>query len=246
VGTTQTISAAEVGKVVTQTPQPAGQARVGSQIDIVVSGGQKLFPVPNVAGQTQANAETAIKNAGLTSTVTQAYSSTVAKGTVISQAPPAGTQLPSGTAIQLTISQGPQNVNVPGVVGQTQSTAQSTLKSNGLGSQSVTNYSDTQPKGEIYAQYPAAGTSVAPGTIVALAISNGPPPSSTTTETVPSVVGKTQSQAQSSITNAGLKSVSVQWSATGQPQGQVVGQTPDAGSLVPKGTSVIIIVSNGK
>lgn len=246
VGTTQTISAAEVGKVVTQTPSPSGQARVGSEIGIIVSGGQKLFPVPNVTGQTQANAESAIKNAGLTSQVTQAYSSTIAKGSVISQAPAADTQVPSGTAIQITVSQGPQNANVPGVVGQTQSQAQSTLKTAGLGSQAVTNFNETTPKGEVYSQYPSAGTSVAPGTVVALAISNGPPSSSTASATIPSVVGKTQSQAQSSLTSAGFKYLAVQWSGTGQAQGQVVGQTPESGVLAPKNSTVIIIVSNGK
>lgn len=245
-GTTQTISAAEVGKVVTQTPSPAGQARIGSSISIVVSGGQKLFEIPDVTNQAQGQAETALKSAGFTTTVAQAYSTSVAKGNVISQAPPAGTQVPSGTAIQITVSQGPQNVNVPSLVGQSQSTAQSALKTNGLGSQIVTNYNELTPKGQVYAQYPAAGTSIAPGTIVAMAVSNGPLSSSSTTETIPNVVGKTQSQAQTSLSNNGLKSVVVSWSGTGQAQGLVVGQTPDSGLLVPKNTSVIIIVSNGK
>lgn len=246
IGTTQTISAAEVGKVVTQTPAPAGQARVGSEIDIVVSGGQKLFAVPDVTGQTQATAESTLKTAGLTSQVAQAYSATVAKGSVVSQAPAAGTRVPSGTAIQITVSQGPQNAAVPGVVGQTQSQAQSSLKSTGLGSQSVTNYNETTPKGQVYQQYPSAGTAVAPGTVVGFAVSNGPAPSSTTSVTVPSVIGKTQSQAQTSLKNLGLKNVVVQWSGTGQPQGLVFAQTPESGALVPKGTTIIIFVSNGK
>jgi hypothetical protein len=37
----------------------------------------------------------------------------------------------------------------------------------------------------------------------------------------------------------------VQWTGTGQPANQVVGQIPD-GAVVPKNSSVLIFVSNGK
>ncbi len=56
--------------------------------------------VPNVTGQTQAAATSAITGAGLTvGTVTQQSSSTVASGSVISQSPAAGTNVASGSAV---------------------------------------------------------------------------------------------------------------------------------------------------
>jgi hypothetical protein len=65
--------------------------------------------VPNVVGDTQAVAGTAITGAGLTvGTVTQASSATVASGEVISENPAAGASVTSGSAVALVVSTGPQ------------------------------------------------------------------------------------------------------------------------------------------
>ena len=74
--------------------------------------------VPNVVGQTQAAATTAIQSAGLVvGTVTTAASSTVASGNVISESPTAGTQVNAGSAVNLVVSTGVAQVAVPNVVG---------------------------------------------------------------------------------------------------------------------------------
>ena len=79
---------------------------------------------PNVVGQTQAAATSAITGAGLTlGTVTTASSTTVPSGTVISQNPAAGTQVAAGSAVALVVSSGPPQVATPNVVGQTQAAA---------------------------------------------------------------------------------------------------------------------------
>ena len=73
--------------------------------------------VPNVVGDTQAAAGTAITGAGLTlGTVTQAVSATVASGEVISETPAAATSVPKGTAITLVVSTGPQTYTVGGTL----------------------------------------------------------------------------------------------------------------------------------
>jgi hypothetical protein len=60
---------------------------------------------PNVAGDTQAAATTAIEGAGLVvGTITTASSTTVAPGDVISQSPVAGTSLNVGWAVNLVVS----------------------------------------------------------------------------------------------------------------------------------------------
>ncbi|MFA5292729.1 MAG: glycosyl hydrolase [Phycisphaerae bacterium] len=64
--------------------------------------------VPTVAGMTQAEAQTAISNAGLTiGVVTQLYSDTIAAGVVISQNPAAGTGVSLDSAVDLVVSLGP-------------------------------------------------------------------------------------------------------------------------------------------
>src|SRR5205814_7753908 len=63
--------------------------------------------VPNVVGQTQSAATSAITGAGLTlGAVTRQSSSTVAAGSVISESPPGGTKVASGSAVSLVVSSG--------------------------------------------------------------------------------------------------------------------------------------------
>src|SRR5205823_13805838 len=80
--------------------------------------------VPNVVGQTQSAATSAITGAGLTlGTVTMQSSSAVAAGNVISESPTAGTRVASGSAVSLVVSSGPAQIAVPNGVGQTQSSS---------------------------------------------------------------------------------------------------------------------------
>ena len=74
-------------------PEPGGGASVatGSAVNLVVSTGPAPVTVPNVVGQTQAAASSAITGVGLVvGTVTQQSSATVAAGSVISQSPAVG------------------------------------------------------------------------------------------------------------------------------------------------------------
>ncbi len=65
--------------------------------------------VPDVVGMTQADAESAILDSGLiTGTISSEYSEIVVMGNVISQKPYAGESIPSGAAIDLVISLGPE------------------------------------------------------------------------------------------------------------------------------------------
>ena len=242
ISTTQTTNATEVGTVVAQTPAASAAAKANSAIDIVVSGGQKLVDVPDVVGMTEAAAQSALKSAGLTAQSSTGNSKTVPAGSVIQQAPPAGQQVPAGTSVGITISQGPGSATVPSVVGKSQSDAQSALKSAGLGSQVVNNY-NAAPKGQVYAQTPSAGTLVAPGTVVAIQVSKGPAPTPTTVA-VPDVIGQTQTAATSQLEGLGFKVQASQVATTGVGD-QVVAQAPAGNTQAPQGSTVSIVVTKG-
>ena len=82
--------------------------------------GPQPVSVPNVAGQAQVNAQSAITAAGLTvGTVTEAYSATVAAGVVISQNPAAGTEVLPGSAVSLVVSKGEEDPGPSGCSGGT-------------------------------------------------------------------------------------------------------------------------------
>jgi hypothetical protein len=140
------------------------------------SGGSNSVSVPNVVGESQAAASTAITGAGLTvGAVTTQSSSTVASGAVISENPAASSTVTEGSAVALVVSSGPAPVSVPNVVGDTEGAASTAITGAGLTVGTVTTLSSsTVASGEVISESPAAATSVAKGSAVALVVSSGP------------------------------------------------------------------------
>jgi 6-phosphogluconolactonase len=131
--------------------------------------------VPNVVGMAQAAATASITGVGLkVGTVTMASSASVASGSVISENPAAATSVPSGSAVDLTVSSGQAQVSVPNVVGLTQAAATTSITGAGLTLGTVTTSSSaTVPSGSVISENPAASTSVAAASAVNLTVSSG-------------------------------------------------------------------------
>lgn len=114
------------GDVISENPAAGASVASGSAVALSVSSGPAPPPqvaVPNVVGNTQAAATTAITGAGLkVGTVTMASSKTVAKGSVISEDPAAGTMVAPASAVNLTVSSGPPTPHYAYVANQGDST----------------------------------------------------------------------------------------------------------------------------
>jgi hypothetical protein len=153
-------------------------------VEILAAGSR--VAVPNVVGQTQAAAATAIAAAGLlVNAVTSASSATVPAGAVISQSPAGGTQVATGSAVNLVVSTGPAPVAVPNVVNQTQADATTAIAGAGLVVGTVNNASSaTVPAGSVISQVPAGGAQAPTGSAVNLVVSTGPPPVTPTVDVV--------------------------------------------------------------
>ena len=134
--------------------------------------------VPDILGLPRTEAEETIQNSCLIKgEVTQQCSDTVPTGSVISQSPAGGEQVPPGSAVDLVVSTGLCPVTVPDVVGMTQTNAESAITGAGLTVGSVSEQcSDTVPAGNVISQDPTSGQQVPPGTAVNLVISTGPCP----------------------------------------------------------------------
>lgn len=241
--TTMSSSTVSAGNVISVSPLTGTSVAIGSSVNLLISSVPALIAVPNVVGQTQAAATTAITSAGLKlGTVTLQASTTVAAGNVISENPLAGTSVASGSSVNLIVSSGPPLVTVPNVVGQTQAAATATITGIGLKLGTVTpQASATVAAGKVISEIPAAGTSVASGSAVNIIVSSGP-----AVVTVPNVVGQTQVAATAAITAAGLKlgTVTSQASAT-VAAGNVISESPAAGTVVATGSTVHLVVSSG-
>jgi serine/threonine-protein kinase len=139
---------------------------------VVVSSGPEQVAVPEVTGSSEGEAKSALKAAGLKlGTVTHQPSNEQVPGTVLSQAPVAGTLLAAGQAVDLTVAQASKDVAVPEVVGQTETQAAAALGRAGFNPKSVSRtVSDPTQVGVVVKQSPAGGHIAARGATVTIAV----------------------------------------------------------------------------
>ena len=119
---------APLGTVITSSPKPGSATKVGSSVDLVISLGQ----IPSVVAMPSSIAKATLTAAGLKlGKMSFEFSTTVAKGNVISFAPESAV-MTQGSKIDLVISRGPQLVKMPVVIGETILAAQDLLQGLGL------------------------------------------------------------------------------------------------------------------
>jgi eukaryotic-like serine/threonine-protein kinase len=107
-------SAADAGKVLEQSPVAGNRVKKGSRVVIGVGNGPAPVKVPDVVGLSSSEAKVALDQANLTAGLQRERpSETAAEGVVIAQGYPAGTKVKPGTAVNLGISSGPQQVLAP-------------------------------------------------------------------------------------------------------------------------------------
>jgi beta-lactam-binding protein with PASTA domain len=243
--TMQSSSTVPAGTVISQTPLGCGFSGAGNAISIVVSTGPAMAVMPQVVGDTVAQATSAITTAGLTvGTITTTTSLTVTAGNVISETPAAGSSILAGSLVTLLVSSGASaSDTVPSVVGQSLGSATTAIGDAGLVVGTLTgSISSTVTAGTVISETPAAGTPAIPGSPVNLVVSVGP----SEYTVVPGLVGETQSQALSAISAAGLFLGAItQISSLTVPAGDVIGQSPQAEQFVAAGTYVYLSVSVG-
>jgi len=132
-----------------------------------------------------------------------------------------------------------KTVPVPNVVPLEESLAVQKIHNANLVPQVIRVNSDSTKQGLVIDQTPDPGTHVAKNTTVTIHVSKGPPQ-----VPVPDVVGKSQADAVSALTAAGLKA-NVHSVHSSKPPDTVTAQDPQAGTKVLKGSRVRINISSG-
>lgn len=167
------------GIIIEQDPRANTSVRQGSIVRVVVSSGLRLYPVPDVSGLNQEQAEQEITNAGFVPTVVQQSDDTVPAGQVISTSPGAEEEAKKGSTVTIYLSTGSRNLttltSVPRVVGMTRSQAEQELRNFDLNA-SFTEVDSTQPAGQVISQNYEEGARVAEGTTITLEVSSGNAP----------------------------------------------------------------------
>ncbi|MGA7704262.1 MAG: Stk1 family PASTA domain-containing Ser/Thr kinase [Solirubrobacteraceae bacterium] len=167
----QASESVEKGRVISTNPAAGIEVQVGSPVTVLVSSGPKEVSVPEVTGETQADATATLAAAGLKVSVSKREVAEPSAGTVISQTPGGGTQVKVGGGVTIVVAQTLKKVAAPSVVGQSEAQAIATLTSAGFSSNTVSrSVTDPSKVGIVVQQSPEAGHKVAAGATVTIAV----------------------------------------------------------------------------
>lgn len=205
-------------------------------------GSADYVSVPDVTGQSVADANLAMAAANLTLEETaREPSETIAEGLVIRTDPALGDRARSGSTIDAVVSSGPQLFAVPNVQGATVTVATETLQEAGFtigGTEEA--FSGEVDQGLVVGTNPAAETAQRSGTPLTLIVSLGLEP-----VVLPSMAGLTTADAQLRLSNLGLLSVVRQDFDATAATGTVITTEPGAGATLVPGDTVTVVASKG-
>jgi eukaryotic-like serine/threonine-protein kinase len=191
-GTIEGISSSTVpeGEVISQEPVAGEKQPPGTEVNIVVSTGPEMVTVPDdLAGRSERDVDFTLRGLGLQVTVDPQYSDTVDEGIVMDTEPTGGTEMKVGDPIKIVVSQGPEPIPVPNLIGMTEVEARAALTNAGLNISVSAATIEVTPEqdGKVAQQSQPVDTLVPPGSVIIVTLGKAPPPTtpSTTTTTTP-------------------------------------------------------------
>ena len=161
----------EAGLVVQTSPGAGTEVALGSTVTMLVSTGPSTVPVPDVAGLAVADAQMALEAEGFVITTTDQASDDVEEGLVIETNPAAGTEVAPETTVDMAVSTGPEDVEVPEFIGMTTDDATTLAEEFGLTITFVEDPDRPNPNGIVVDQMPEPGEMVEPGSEVTAQLS---------------------------------------------------------------------------
>jgi beta-lactam-binding protein with PASTA domain/predicted Ser/Thr protein kinase len=142
--------------------------------------------------------------------------------------------------VTLTVSSGPGSAKIPSTAGQAEEEATSQLEEAGFEVDVNRINSDSVEEGLVIRSEPRGGTTATKGSTVTLFVSRGPKLTK-----VPVLVGSQRGAAVERLRGRGLEA-SISEEESSSPEGQVISQSPEAGSEVEAGSAVSLVVSSGE
>lgn len=199
---TPEISDRPAGTIIAQQPAAGESIEQGQSVNVTISAGREQATVPQLIGLTSLeDVRTALADANLTLGDILEEESNQPAGYVLEQNPTEGTQLAAASAVSITVSSG--LVDVPDVVGLSESQALSDLARAGFETQVIDQEIIGVADGEVLAQSPQPGTKLVRGSLVTITVAVAPPvptpePTPVPTETADPVPTETAAPAPTS------------------------------------------------
>ncbi len=199
--------------------------------------------LPDLTGLGEAAADAALQTLGLrVGDLAFASRPEIPAGAVVAQRPAAGELAPQGAPVDLVLSTGAPQVEVPDLAGHDRAAALLAIEEAGLVAGSVIDAHDPAvPEGQVASQSPGAGANAEAGSPVDFVVSLGP-----LIVTVPSFLGLDPAAAEAAVLAAQLSFGGlIPVNSPTAPEGLIFFQNPLAGAEVVAGTSVQLAVSLG-
>ncbi len=197
------------------------------------------IPIPDVAGQTVAEAKEALKKSKFEAGEEKSEASdTVAEGRVIRTDPEAGSGRKEGTKVNLIVSSGKQSFQLSNYVGRKYTDVVAELKEKKVPENLIKmeeEESNESEPGIVIRQTPASGSTydLSKATTITLTVAK-----KVTSVSMPSYIGSSLEFTKNNLTQivgvkeANIEVVEVSTAPEGTAEGTVVSQTPRAGELV--------------
>ncbi|MFG2165264.1 Stk1 family PASTA domain-containing Ser/Thr kinase [Micromonospora chersina] len=200
--------------------------------------GAEKVSVPRLQGQSQADAQAALTQAGLRFTAGEpVQNATCDKGTVVGQNPGPGLRVEKNSAVTVQICGGPKQVTIPpGLVNSQLENVQAQLENLGL-KVDVKEVDGSAQKGTVTSVDPKSGSKVLENSTVKLEVSKG------NVNEVPNVLGLSKEEATRLLENSGYKVRTLDGDeVTPDKVGKVSRQSPKGDSKLARGERVTIYV----
>ena len=203
--------------------------------------------VPDLVGKSPVAARMIAEQSGLELNVErQYYSPTVPEGKILSQLPPAGSQVRRGWQVRVAESLGPQRVAIPNVIGQSERAANINIRRRGLDVGAIAQMqSPDAPDSQVLAQAPPPNASGVSAPKISLLVAA---PSQPQALVMPSFVGQPLGTVTQIVQDAGLHIGTVTLAALPEnstpttpapsPASMIVTQNPAAGEKLMEGAAV--------
>ena len=197
--------------------------------------------IPDLVGKTPAEARRVAEDIGLQLEVErQFYSPSVAEGRILSQLPPAGTQVRRGWQVRVAESLGPQRVEIPNVLGQTERAAEINIRRRGLEVGAVAEIQMASvPAEQILSQSPPPNASGIAAPKISLLVSGVTPAQALV---MPSFVGQPLGSVTLTLQDAGLRVGAV--TVAGQSANVVSPIAVAAPQVAPPSPASLIVSQN--
>jgi beta-lactam-binding protein with PASTA domain/tRNA A-37 threonylcarbamoyl transferase component Bud32 len=179
--TQQNSDTVDKGKVIDQSPEPRSELGKGGPVDLKVSGGVKESTVPTLVGLSLDEASNSLRDAGLQLGTTKAVPSDKNRNVVVKADPAEGTNVASGSKVNLEYASGSNKV--PKVTGMSAEQARTAIQDAGFQVDEREREDATHPAGTVVEQSPGAGKTARLDSTVRIFVAKAPPPTPTVTDT---------------------------------------------------------------